>query len=292
MEENVKSIMTALEQKDLPLALDLIQQELRSKGSLGIYSVSIANRLMGAFPWDIISRLLPPGTNFFETSGWANSMTHSAPLGFSGEPLPWLNYSCIDFLGKFLAQRRVNIFEWGSGYSTLFFKEHASRVHSCEDNKEWFDTVRNLAGEAKNLELVYRPSKAEYLNEIVGSYDLIVVDGSHRPECLDLAAKFIKSDGIILLDNSDDHNLDNSIFDLDSKGFYSISFTGLIPSYAYKNVSTVFFQDPTLLRLDRDKVPSATVFPTGITCFQAMEKLMRGLATTRNDSSEARDWAN
>lgn len=273
MEENIKSIMIALGRRDLPLALDLVQQELRSKGSLGMYSVSIANRLIGAFPWDIISRLLPPGTNFFETSGWVNSMNLGAPLSVSGQPLPWLNYSCIDFLGKFLTERSANIFEWGSGYSTLFFKEHASRVRSCEDNKEWFDTVHNLAGDAENLELVYRPSKDEYLNEIIGSFDLIVVDGSHRSDCLNLAAKFIKSDGIILLDNSDDHNLSDSILDLDSKGFYSISFSGLIPSYAYKNVSTVFFQDPAILRLGRDKVPSATVFPTGITCFQAMAKL-------------------
>jgi len=273
MEENIKSIMTALGQRDLTRALNLIQLELKSRGSLGIYSVSIANRLMGIFPWDVITSLLPPSTNFFETSGWVSSLKSGTPLDVSGKPLPWLNYSCIDFLGSFLAQRSANIFEWGSGYSTLFFKEYASKVYSVEDNKEWFDTVNNLAGDKRNLELLYRPSKAAYLNEIAGRFDLIVIDGSHRSECIVLAPKFIKSDGVILLDNSDDHNLESAILELEGTGFYSISFTGLIPSYAYKNVSTVFFRDPTILKLDRGKAPSASTYSSGITCFQAMEKL-------------------
>lgn len=276
MEENIKSIMVALDQRDLQLALYLIQQELKSRGYLGKYSVSIANRLMGVFPWDIISKLLPSGTCFFETSGWVNSINRNAPLDVSDRPLPWLNYSCIDFIGNFLGQRSANIFEWGSGYSTLFFQEHSSKVRSCEDNKEWFDTVYNLASNAKNLELVYRPTKAEYLGEIAGSFDLIVVDGSYRSECLKLAPNFIKSDGLILLDNSDDANLDDSILDLDRRGFYSITFTGLIPSYAYKNVSTVFFRDPMVLRSEKGRVPSSTAYSSGITCFQAMEKLRCG----------------
>lgn len=273
MDENIKSILTAIAQRDLTLALNLIQLELKSKGSLGIYSVSIANKLMGAFPWDVITKLLPPSTNFFETSGWVNSIKGGAPLDVSGKPLPWLNYSCIDFLGSFLAQRSANVFEWGSGYSTLFLKERAKKVYSVEDNREWFDTVNNLAGNSENLELLFRPSKAEYLNEIAGRFDLIVIDGSHRSECLNLAQKFIKSDGLILLDNSDDHNLESAILELVRIGFYSISFTGLIPSYAYKNVSTVFFRDPMILKLDRGNAPSASTFSSGITCFQAMEKL-------------------
>jgi hypothetical protein len=275
MEAHIKSILLALDQGNLPLALDLIQQELKSKSNLGEYSVSIANRLIGSFPWGIISRLLPAGTNFFETSGWVGSIQSGTPIDASGLPLPWFNYACIDFVGRFLIQRPSSVFEWGSGYSSLFFRTYAANVRSCEDNKEWFERIQNLAVKGIYQELVYRPSKVEYINEITGMFDLIVVDGSHRAECLKVAPNHLKPGGIILLDNSDDRSLDNSILELDKEGFYSISFSGLIPSYAYKNVSTVFFRDPQILKLGSSGVPSATVYSSGITCFQAMEKLRR-----------------
>ena len=83
----------------------------------------------------------------------------------------------------------------------------------------------------------------------------------------------LKPDGLILLDNSDDHTLDDSIIDLDNKGFFSISFSGLIPSYAYKNVSTVFFREPRILKLGINGVPSTAIYSSGLTCFQAMAHL-------------------
>lgn len=273
MEENIKKIISTLESKNIALALELIQHELNSNRGLGSYSVYLANRLMGIFPWEIISRLLPPGTNFFETSGWVDSIRSGVPVDTKGSPLPWLNYSCVDFIGKFLMQRSASIFEWGSGYSTLFFCEHAAKIRSCEDNKEWFTTVQTLAENAKNIELVYRPTQAEYINEIDGIFDLIVIDGSHRSECLRVAQNHLKPDGIVLLDNSDDLSLDGAIVQMEKYGFYSIQFSGLIPSYAYKNVSTVFFKDPAILKVGHNGVPSKIPYASGKTCFQAMAEL-------------------
>ena len=47
--------------------------------------------------------------------------------------LPWFLYGAIDFLQEFL-QREMEVFEFGSGGSTLFFARRCARVESVEED--------------------------------------------------------------------------------------------------------------------------------------------------------------
>ena len=272
MNENLKFANNALNENNLSEAVERLTAELEHQEDLGPWSVYFANKLMASFPWSLVSRLLPPGTNFFETSGWVESIRLDMPVDAEKRPLPWMNYACIDFLGSFIAQRRVRVFEWGSGCSTIFFAEHAQLVRAVEDNKSWFDEITRITQGIGNIDLLYRSSKDEYVRAIEGLFDVIIVDGSHRPDCLEIACRHLNNYGLIVLDNSDDSNLDESILRMDSDGFYSISFSGLIPSYAYKNVSTVFFKDPEILRIPRHSPPSTVKYSSGETCSQAANR--------------------
>lgn len=62
----------------------------------------------------------------------------------------------------------------------------------------------------------------------------------------------------------------DAVVTLIDQGYYRIDFWGPIPSYLYKNCTSVFFKDPALLR--RTAVPSVHRSSVGISCFQAMNR--------------------
>ena len=56
------------------------------------YRVNLANWLLLAANWPLITRLPPPGSNFFVESGWLESVLREKPVDKSGAPIPWYTY--------------------------------------------------------------------------------------------------------------------------------------------------------------------------------------------------------
>jgi precorrin-6B methylase 2 len=144
-----------------------------------------------------------------------NVITGATPLDLE---LPWFSYSAIDFLSKQL-RAEMDVCEYGSGGSTLFFAKRTRSVYSIEDNEKWFalvsERVKQLA--LKNVALKLCPfdfknpagfEKSEYLNAIPNrKFDVIVIDGSEewnqvRPICFEHAENFINPGGLIVVDDS------------------------------------------------------------------------------------------
>lgn len=124
--------------------------------------------------------------------------------------LPWISYSAVAVIEKSLDVRTSSVLEFGSGMSTLWFCRHAKRVVSVEHDKEWFEVVdRELksgrAGPA-NAEYHLAQTCEEYSTRglnATGEFDMILVDGPWRNECLKNSMHLAKPGGTIYLDNSD-----------------------------------------------------------------------------------------
>ena len=120
-----------------------------------------------------------------------------------GEPLPWYTYPAIEYV-KQLELRDCVVFEYGAGFSSLFYAQRCQRVFSVEDNPEWHEMVSRLA--PANSQVILAKSPDEYVNKIHEfntSFDIVVIDGSHRERCCEPALKKLKPTGMIILDNSD-----------------------------------------------------------------------------------------
>jgi|GEM_PF-976724 len=115
--------------------------------------------------------------------------------------------------------RTVNVLEWGSGGSTVYFTKYM-RVHSIsytwesiEYNKKWLKKVEEALGSDKNTHIAFFDVGNEELkqrqipmNEYVEHprtlekrFDVVIVDGRKRRRCLLEAQKFIKADGAVFL---------------------------------------------------------------------------------------------
>lgn len=156
--------------------------------------------------------------------------------GTIGHRVPWLVFSCIAFLDKWLNES-MHVFEYGSGGSTLYFAAKTAKVISIEHDAKWFGHAQKVIEQAGYENIQYNliePKAAadslnkdctqprnyvscfteykgyefstyalaidEYANE---SFDLIIVDGRVRHSCIAHAMQKVKKKGALLLDNAD-----------------------------------------------------------------------------------------
>lgn len=58
--------------------------------------------------------------------------------------LPWYSYPMIAFLSD-RVRPQMRVFEYGSGYSTLWWSERVAQVTSCKHDQDWYDLLRARA---------------------------------------------------------------------------------------------------------------------------------------------------
>jgi hypothetical protein len=78
---------------------------------------------------------------FLEPAGWLRSQAEAAPVRADGRALPWFTYAAIEFLER-VVRPGDSVFEYGAGYSTLWWQEHVQRVCSVEHDAAWCDRLR------------------------------------------------------------------------------------------------------------------------------------------------------
>ncbi len=125
------------------------------------------------------------------------------------DDMPWLQPGAIEVMEKFLAQRNdIRVFEWGAGGSTLFFSAHAKRVFSVEHDLKWLNSVadRLAYGETANVQLSWVSEFSTLYHKSIfyeDFFDLILVDGVQRNECIGAAISCIEIGGMIVVDNTE-----------------------------------------------------------------------------------------
>jgi hypothetical protein len=158
-----------------------------------------------------------------------------------GNPIPWITYPAIDFLSQ-LDYTQRSVFEYGSGFSTLYWASRAKNVVAVESDFEWYKKIKSEV--PSNCEILHSSNDpAEYSNQISNyqKFDVITIDGwsNTRPSCCIMALLHIKESGIIILDNSD--LCLNSAYVLRSAGLIQVDFTGFAPLSSHAQTTTVFF---------------------------------------------------
>ena len=123
--------------------------------------------------------------------------------------LPWWNVQATSEIESFLTSRSpARIFEWGAGASTVWLARRSGEVVSVEHDANWLDKFEKQAAEYYNVTFLYRAiddGPDAYLgaiDQLGGQFDLIVIDGRHRVACLQKAIPHLKSDGILVFDDS------------------------------------------------------------------------------------------
>ena len=126
-------------------------------------------------------------------------------MDFKLKTSPWLTKQSIQFLDKFLNEAPRKVLELGSGASTIWFAQRTQDLTSFEHDLRWYDVV-NKELDKQNLKVDYHLFNGSYAKELknlpTNYFDLILVDGKDRIECIKNSIALLKSGGILMLDDA------------------------------------------------------------------------------------------
>lgn len=189
--------------------------------------------------------------SYLVQTGFINTHKVGFPCSLDGKPLPWMNYSVITFLNGHL-DKNIQLFEFGSGYSTLFFSERVANVISVEYDRDWFTKIQSLAPQNVRIffcEKDYDGNYCRTVKEMNKLFDMVIVDGRDRVSCIKQAYPCLSGKGVIILDDSHRPRYKSGIEFLLSNGFKSIGFEGLEPCGFSISSTTIFYKENNCLGL-------------------------------------------
>ncbi len=173
--------------------------------------------------------------------GYFNSILKGKPLNNKNEPLAWITYPALQFLNG-LDLKGKNIYEYGSGNSTLYWANLGANVYSVEDNKTWFEFLKKKTENMKNINISLEINKIDFIQNIKKhdmKFDIILIDGEHsRYECAKISLNYLHENGVIILDNSDHYH--NSAKFLSSQGLIQIDMSGFVPGSSAVSTTSFF----------------------------------------------------
>jgi len=164
-----------------------------------------------------------------------------------GHPIPWYTYPAIEYLNQ-LDFSQFEVFEFGAGNSSIFWAERAATVCSVEDDKTWFEKIQSRV--LDNQKIICRPSKDAYVEAIVEmerKFDLVIIDGNHRPECARQLPRALNDGGVVILDNSDWFKK-TATYIREELDLIQVDFHGFGPINNYTWTTSIFFSRKASLK--------------------------------------------
>lgn len=180
--------------------------------------------------------------------GHVLSVKEEMAIDSKGDAIPWYTYPAIEYLSSFDFSN-CDVFEYGSGNSSLYWASRARSICSVEDNQEWFEIIRKK--KIFNQTILYRGEQFDYVKALCDQgklFEIIIIDGNWRMQCVAEAIKYLKTGGFIILDNSDRILEKKCGKLLREQGFLQVDFSGFGPINDYSWTTSLFLRTPTLLQ--------------------------------------------
>jgi precorrin-6B methylase 2 len=216
-----------------------------------------------------ISRILLQQSDL-KDNGWFTSVKTKQAVDKNGNPIPWLTYPLIDFIGDRL-DKSIDLFEYGAGNSSIYYAGRVNSVTSIEHSAEWYKIIKandkfnyanldiRLVEAPQELvkdgyhEMAFTDDVNDYVRSVRDSgqkYDIIVVDGLFRNSCIIECLPSLSERGVVLLDNTHykyQEQLKKGTDHMESKGFKRLDFWGMGPIYSAKSCTTIFYKSGNCL---------------------------------------------
>ena len=72
--------------------------------------------------------------------GFLESAKKQMPVNGDGEVMPMYTYPCYEYLNS-IDWTGADVFEYGTGFSTVWWKNKGANIYGVEHNKQWYDKV-------------------------------------------------------------------------------------------------------------------------------------------------------
>jgi hypothetical protein len=169
--------------------------------------------------------------------GFLESSRSDVPVNNKNQIMPMYTYPCYEWLDS-IDWTDSKVYEFGTGYSTIWWQNKKADYYGVEDNKEWYDRIKKSGFKNK---VKYEPDLKKYIKTIYDydfKFDVIVIDGQVRFDCIKPALEKIKDNGMIIFDNSDWHKSCKE--ELDKTDLIPIHFHGFKPIHVDSETTSCY----------------------------------------------------
>jgi len=198
----------------------------------------------------VLINLFDSPSGFMFKRGFLHSVVHHS-IVVDGEisATPWFNYAIIDILDQRVGID-MSVFEYGAGYSTLWWQTRVKFVASVDHSKNWVSILRKQI--MPNVDLTF--AKLEYGGDYSKTilkyhclFDVIVVDGRDRVNCAKNSIQRLSPSGVIIFDNSQRSYYREEILNLLTLGFRELQISGLAPMTHLESYTSILYRDGNCL---------------------------------------------
>ncbi len=182
---------------------------------------------------------------YLKPKGWVLSRYLYEPVDLDGQPIPWMTYASLHFISQKLENTSFNLFEYGSGNSTLWFSKRVKHIISVEHDTTYYEIVKKKILSLTNITYILSDLNDDYSKKILDYKDefhIIIIDGRDRITCTKNSLNALREDGIIIWDNSDREKYQEAYDFLASVGFKKIDFKGLGPIGHIEWQTSIFYK--------------------------------------------------
>jgi hypothetical protein len=198
------------------------------------------------YPWAAY-RLLTARNSYLKCTGWIRTLGTFVAEDASGHPIPWMSYPAIDFIEARLT-KSMRLFEYGSGYSTLWFAARVGSVDCVEHNPDWSRAIQSrLPSNAR----VSQRMGDDYVSASSHSppYDVVVIDGIERVACALASVQNLSPGGVFIWDDADRGTYEPGMKALRDRGFRRIDFRGLAAINAAPKTTAVLYRPDNVFEI-------------------------------------------
>jgi len=167
--------------------------------------------------------------HYLQQVGWDVSRENRLSVDAHNNPVPWITYPAFEFLRRNM-DKIHSVFEYGAGYSTLWWANAGKFVRFVEHDERWFcDIVRQCPANASGAVLPLGPDYVNFPNTLDHKFDLVVIDGRLRVECAQVCLGLLTEHGVVLWDNTERPNYAAGMEFLAQQGLRRVDFWGMGP---------------------------------------------------------------
>lgn len=194
----------------------------------------------------ILARIEAGTNGYLAQVGWFETRARFRALNTENEPIPWFTYPAVRFLEDRL-KPEWRVLEFGSGMGTIWWSDKVEEVISLEHDAEWLERISSSCS-AKLLN-ASSESAGAYIKPALnsGRYDVVVIDGLFREECLSVAPDILTDGGVIILDDAQRSEYQSGIDSLLGLGFRILKLHGPQPVSKHPGCTGIFYRERNIL---------------------------------------------
>jgi hypothetical protein len=117
----------------------------------------------------------------------------------TGLLMPWYTLPALAWLKK-QDISQWEVFEYGAGYSTIWWRSHCQDVISIDHDPVWAKAMNSIISKLEREYIEFPAIMLESTRHEMG-FDCIIVDGEHRFECVEFSRDYVAHGGYMIVDN-------------------------------------------------------------------------------------------